>query len=58
MLATVRDRLSALARQGKSADEAVAAAPTRDFDAKRGSGPTNIAGFVRVSYIGLLRHNA
>ena len=58
MLATVHDRLSAMARQGKTADEAVAAAPTKDFDARWASGRTNIENFVRGAYIGLLRHNA
>ena len=38
MLAQVRQRIKALITAGKTMDEAVAAAPTKDFDAKWGSG--------------------
>ena len=58
MLATVHERLAAMAKEGKTADEAVAAAPTKDFDAKWASGRTNIENFVRGAYTGLLRHGA
>jgi hypothetical protein len=58
MLAAVHERLAAMAKQGKTADEAVAAAPTEDFDAKWASGRTNIESFVRGAYTGLLRHGA
>jgi glyoxylase-like metal-dependent hydrolase (beta-lactamase superfamily II) len=38
MLVQVRERIKALIAAGKTIDEAVAAAPTKDFDAKWGSG--------------------
>ena len=38
MLAQVRQRIKALITAGKTMDEAVAAAPTKDFDSKWGSG--------------------
>ena len=37
MLVTVRDRVAALAKQGKSLEEVIAAKPTAEFDAKWGS---------------------
>ena len=44
MLVQVRQRILALIAAGKTMDEAVAAAPTKDFDAKWGSGyvPPNV----------------
>jgi glyoxylase-like metal-dependent hydrolase (beta-lactamase superfamily II) len=38
MLAQVRQRIKVLITSGKTIDEAVAAAPTKDFDAKWGGG--------------------
>jgi hypothetical protein len=38
MLVQVRQRIKVLIRAGKTIDETVAAAPTKDFDAKWGSG--------------------
>ena len=38
MLATVRDRMKALVKEGKTVDEIVAAKPTADFDAVWGKG--------------------
>ena len=38
MLVQVRQRVMDLITAGKTIDEAVAAAPTKDFDAKWGSG--------------------
>jgi cyclase len=52
MLVTVRDRIVALLRQGKSLAEVRAAAPTREFDADWGD-PEQ---FVAATYIGLVRH--
>ncbi len=56
MLATIHDRLAAMAKQGKTLDEAVAAAPTKDLDEKWNKGKKG-DGFVRLAYTGLLRHN-
>ncbi|MBZ5583936.1 MAG: MBL fold metallo-hydrolase [Acidobacteriia bacterium] len=56
MLATVHERLAAMARQGKTVDEAVAAAPTKDLDAKWGAGFLKGENFTRIAYTGLLRH--
>jgi glyoxylase-like metal-dependent hydrolase (beta-lactamase superfamily II) len=57
-LETVFDRLGKLKAEGKSVDEAVAAAPTKEFDAKLGKGMLNAETFVRVSYTSLLKHTA
>ena len=57
MLATIDDRLSAMVKQGKTVDEAVAAAPTRDFDAWAG-GAGSAGRFVRMAYTSILRHNS
>ena len=48
MLATVRDRVRALMRQGKSRDEVIAAKPTADFDEKwaKAFGPDTWIGIV------------
>ena len=40
------------AKAGRSADEVVKAAPTKEFDAKRGV--TDASGFVRQAYGGVL----
>ncbi|MGH9395073.1 MAG: MBL fold metallo-hydrolase [Terriglobales bacterium] len=55
MLATLHESLAAMIHQGKNADEAVAAAPSRAFDAAfpRGMKPD---AFVRMAYTGILRH--
>jgi cyclase len=58
MLATIFDRLQALAKQGKTVDEAVAAAPTKEFDARQAAGFMKPEQFVRIAYAGLLRHKA
>jgi glyoxylase-like metal-dependent hydrolase (beta-lactamase superfamily II) len=52
MLATVRDRVVMMLRQGKSLAEVKAAAPTREFDARWGDPGT----FLESTYVGLLRH--
>jgi hypothetical protein len=41
---------------GKSVDEAVAAAPTKDFDEKLGGSFFKPEQFVRFAYTGLLKH--
>jgi cyclase len=52
LLATVRDRVAAAIRQGKTVDEIVASKPSREFDAKWGGAgaPDN---FVRQIHAGL-----
>lgn len=55
MLATANDRLTALAKQGKTVDEAVAAAPLKDLDAKWGGGAMKPEAFVKVAYTSILR---
>jgi cyclase len=44
MLVQIRERIKVVIAAGKTMDEAVAAAPTKDFDAKWGSGyvPPNV----------------
>ena len=53
MLATVRDNVAALKRQGKSLDEAIAAKPTAAFDEKWGRFVIDPAHFTRLVYTGL-----
>lgn len=55
MLATVHQRLVKFRQQGKSVKEAVAEAPTKDFDAAFGKGMKPDQ-FVEIAYTGLQRH--
>ena len=55
MLVTVRDRVAALVKQGKSLEEVVAAKPTAEFDAKWGS-PDHML-FLPAIYAELARRN-
>jgi cyclase len=55
MLAEVHQRLEGFRKQGRSAKEVVAAAPTKDFDARFGKG-MKADQFVEIAYTGLLRH--
>jgi len=50
MIIAVRDKVSALIAQGKTADETVAAHPTADYDAKSPTGPMTSERFVRQLY--------
>ena len=50
MLRTVKERLDRLKSAGKSVDEAVAAKPLADLDAKWGGGMFNADSFVRIVY--------
>jgi hypothetical protein len=52
----INQRLEDHAREGRSADEVVAAAPTRDFDMR--IGVTNPEAFVRQAYGGVLAARA
>lgn len=56
MLATIYQRLQPMAKQGKSVEEVVASAPTKDLDEKWGKGMKPDM-FVRIAYTGILRHN-
>jgi len=59
MVATVRDRILALVRQGKSLTEAASARPTAEFDAKWGKGFVNSDFFLDLVYNDLkARHGA
>jgi glyoxylase-like metal-dependent hydrolase (beta-lactamase superfamily II) len=53
MLVAVRENVAKLKRQGKSRDEAVAAKPTADFDAKWGQFVIDGGFFTRVVYEGV-----
>ena len=53
MLSVVRERLTPMAQQGRTVDEVVAAAPTKDLDQQWGG--ARAAGFVRQAYNSLLR---
>lgn len=55
-LETVNDRLAKLMQQGKTVEEAVAAAPTKDFDEKLGKAFLSPEKFVRCTYTGVLKH--
>lgn len=55
-LETVSDRLIKMRQQGKTVDEAVAAAPTKDFDEKLGQGFLSPEKFVKCTYLGVLKH--
>jgi cyclase len=56
MLHTVHDRLSAMAKQGKTVDEVIASAPTKDLDEQWGK-TRPAAGFVRQAYVSLVHRN-
>ena len=53
MLVQVRQRVMDLITAGKTIDEAVAAAPTKDFDAKWGSGYVAPDVFVKMVFSSL-----
>jgi len=53
MLTAIRDKVAALKKQGRSADEAVAAKPTAQFDEKWGKGFVNPEMFTRLVYQGV-----
>ena len=57
MLSAVTQRLEKLIKEGKSADEAVAAAPTKDFDEKFGRGAFKPDAWTRIAYTSVQRHN-
>jgi cyclase len=58
MLAQVRQRIKSLITAGKTMDETVATAPTRDFDAKWGSGYVTPDVFTKLVYNSLTKNTA
>ena len=52
-LATIRDRVAALKREGKSLNEIVAAKPIAAYDAKWGKGFVNGEFFTKLIYKGV-----
>ena len=58
MLTAVRDRLTPMLNAGKTADDAVAAHPTAQFDARWGHGPVTPERFVRAAYAALAKERA
>lgn len=54
-LETMLDRFSKLKAEGKSVDEVVAAAPSKDFDEKLGQRFLKPDQFVRITYTGMLK---
>jgi hypothetical protein len=57
MLKAVRDRLTPLLDAGKTADDAVAARPTAQFDARWGRGPVTPERFVRAAFAALAKEH-
>jgi cyclase len=57
MLETVTERLLHMSKQGKSLDEVVAAAPTKDLNERWGRGFFKPEPWVRIAYTSVLRHN-
>jgi hypothetical protein len=53
MLVAIRDNVAKLKKQGKSRDEAIAAKPTADFDAKWGQFVIDPGFFTRLVYEGV-----
>lgn len=58
MLLQVRQRIKMLITAGKTMDEAVAAAPTKDFDAKWGSGYVTPDVFTKIVFSSLTKRSA
>jgi cyclase len=56
MLATIHDRLAPMIKAGKTVEEAIAAKPTAEFDAKFGQGARKPDAFVQVAYTSIVRH--
>jgi hypothetical protein len=53
MLVAIRDKIAALKKQGKSLEEAVAAKPTADYDAKWGGFVIKGDFFTKLVYSGV-----
>jgi cyclase len=57
MLETVTERLLLMSKQGKTLDEVVAAAPTKEFNERWGNGFFKPDVWTRIAYTSVLRHN-
>lgn len=57
MLVTVNGRLEKLIKEGKTLEETLASAPTKDLDAKWGNGVVKAELFLRMAYTSIQRHN-
>jgi cyclase len=55
LLRTVQDRLMPMVKQGRSVDEVVKVAPTKDLDDKWGKGFMTPENFVRAAYTSLVK---
>jgi len=55
MLRTVQDRLMPMVKQGRSVDDVVKVAPTKDLDEKWGKGFMTPENFTRAAYTSLVR---
>ncbi len=58
MVRTVQNRLETMAKAGKPVEEVIAAAPTKDFDARWSGGFLKPDVFTRIAYTSILRHTA
>jgi cyclase len=58
MWLTINQRLEQLAQQGRTVDEAIAAAPTKDFDMSLNIPAAQAQGFLRQAYGGVLARRA
>jgi cyclase len=57
MLAAIHERLEKIIKEGKTVDEAVALAPTKDFDDRWGKASMKPDVFTRVAYTSIQRHH-
>jgi cyclase len=57
MLATIAQRMEKMHKEGKSVEEVVAAAPTKDFDDKFGKGMFKPDAWTKIAYTSVIRHN-
>jgi len=58
MLATVHARLEKISKEGKTIEEVLAAAPTKDLDVVWGKGMMSPERFLRMAYPSIARHQA
>jgi glyoxylase-like metal-dependent hydrolase (beta-lactamase superfamily II) len=55
MLATMQDRITGMVQAGKTVDQVVTEAPTKDFDAKWGTGYVNGKVFTEMAYTSIAK---
>lgn len=58
MLIAVHERISKMLDEGKTVEQAVAAHPTAEFDARWGHGPVGAERFVRTAYVAIQHERA